>query len=104
MIIIVGNQKGGAGKSTLTLLLANFLTMGKQCPVTVIDMDYQQSISQKFDKAKILENAEPYQVIPASLESYPVLREILLKNREDIALIDLPGKLDDDGLIPVFNS
>jgi chromosome partitioning protein len=104
MIVIVGNQKGGAGKSTLTLLLANFLTMGKQCPVTVIDMDYQQSISQKFDKAKILENAEPYQVIPASLESYPILREILLKNKDDIALIDLPGKLDDDGLIPVFNS
>jgi chromosome partitioning protein len=104
MIIIIGNQKGGAGKSTLALLLANFLTLAKQCPVTLIDMDYQQSISQKYEKAKILENAEPYEVIPATLESYPVLRNVLTKNTNDIVLIDLPGKLDDDGLIPVFNS
>jgi chromosome partitioning protein len=104
MNIIIGNQKGGAGKSTLTLLLANYLAMEKGCPVTVIDMDYQQSISQKFDKAKILENDEPYQVLPASLESYHVLKGILGKNKTDIVIIDLPGKLDDDGLIPVFNS
>jgi chromosome partitioning protein len=59
MVIIIGNQKGGAGKSTLTLLLANYLTLDKRCKVTVLDMDYQQSISQKFEKAKILENTEP---------------------------------------------
>jgi chromosome partitioning protein len=104
MIIIIGNQKGGAGKSTLTLLMANFLTIDKNCRITVIDMDYQQSISQKFDKAKILENEEPYEVVSANLESYPVLIGILHKNKKDIVLIDLPGKLDDDGLIPVFNS
>jgi len=104
MTILIGNQKGGAGKSTLTLLLANFLALVKSCPVTVIDMDYQQSIAQKFDKAKILENAEPYQVVPASLESYPFLKEILNGNNKDIVLVDLPGKLDDDGLIPVFDS
>ena len=63
MTIIIGNQKGGAGKSTLTILLANFLTLTKFCPVTVIDMDYQQSIAQKYDKAKVLENAEPYDVL-----------------------------------------
>ncbi|RFZ91090.1 ParA family protein [Mucilaginibacter conchicola] len=104
MIIIIGNQKGGAGKSTLALVLANYLTSEMNCPVTVIDMDYQQSISQKFEKAKILENAEPYEVVPASLESYPYLRELLGKNNRAVVLIDLPGKLDDDGLIPVFNS
>jgi chromosome partitioning protein len=104
MIIIIGNQKGGAGKSTLALLFANFLTLVKRRPITLIDMDYQQSIAQKYEKAKILENAEPYEVIPATLESYPVLRNVLAKNTNDIVLIDLPGKLDDDGLIPVFNS
>ena len=104
MIIIIGNQKGGAGKSTLTLLLANFLTQVKNCRITVVDMDYQQSISQKYDKAKLLENDEPYEVVEASLESYPVLRRILGNNPKEIVLIDLPGKLDDDGLIPVFNS
>jgi chromosome partitioning protein len=30
MIILIGNQKGGAGKSTITLLLANYLTGAKR--------------------------------------------------------------------------
>lgn len=104
MVIIIGNQKGGAGKSTLTLLLANFLTRDKHCKVTVLDMDYQQSISEKFEKAKILENAEPYQVLAYSLQDFPEMEETIKQNPKDIVLIDLPGKLDDDGLIRVFQS
>ena len=102
MVIIIGNQKGGAGKSTLTLLLANYLTQAKKEQVTVLDMDYQQSLVQKFEKAKVLENDEPYQVIQADLEHFPDLSEVLGANRKNIILIDLPGKLDDDGLIPIF--
>lgn len=104
MIILIGNQKGGAGKSTFTMLLANYLTMSRHCKVTVIDMDYQQSIAQKYQRAKLLENAEPYEVISAGLEDYPRLLPVLNENPEDLALIDLPGKLDDDGLITVFRS
>jgi chromosome partitioning protein len=102
MVIIIGNQKGGAGKSTLTLLLANYLTLEKQCKVTVLDMDYQQSISQKFEKAKILENEEPYQVLAYGLQDFSNLESTIKRNPKDIVLIDLPGKLDDDGLIRVF--
>ena len=104
MIIIIGNQKGGAGKSTLTLLLANYLTLSKQKNVTVIDMDYQQSIYQKYEQAAILENEAPYEVLSAGLEIYPQLLPVLKQNQGDIILIDLPGKLDDDHLIPVLNS
>ncbi|UOE52573.1 ParA family protein [Mucilaginibacter sp. SMC90] len=104
MTIIIGNQKGGAGKSTITLVLANYLTQAKKCPVTVIDMDYQQSISQKYEKAKILENREPYEVLSATLETFPILKDVIMKNDKDVVLIDLPGKLDDDGLLAVFNS
>jgi chromosome partitioning protein len=105
MIILIGNQKGGVGKSTLTVLAANFLTLERSWPAIVIDMDYQQSIVQKYEKAKILENAEPYEVIPATLESYPPLKKkVLGGDRREVILIDLPGKLDDDGLIPVFQS
>lgn len=102
MIILIGNQKGGAGKSTLTLLLANFLTSQKNCNVTVLDMDYQQSLVEKFERAKLLENLEAYQVLAASLEKYAELHPVLNENPNDLVLIDLPGKLDDDGLIPVF--
>jgi chromosome partitioning protein len=104
MVIIIGNQKGGAGKSTLTFLLANYLTKVRQCNVTVIDMDYQQSLSQKFQKAKLLDNPEAYQVMAANLEQYPAMEKVLSENPHDIVLVDLPGKLDDDGLIPVFRS
>lgn len=104
MICLFGNQKGGVGKSTLTVLSGNFLSLAKEWPVTIIDMDYQLSISQKFEKAKVLENEEPYDVLPATLENFPLLSNVLTRNKKDAILIDLPGKLDDDGLIPVFQS
>lgn len=104
MIIIIGNQKGGAGKSTVTLLLANFLSQAKKHPVTIIDMDYQQSIAQKYERAKLLENDEPYTVVAASLEHFPGMKNIMCSDPQQIVLVDLPGKLDDDGLIPVFEA
>ncbi|MBS7565555.1 ParA family protein [Mucilaginibacter sp. Bleaf8] len=103
MICLFGNQKGGVGKSTLTVLSGNYLSLAKGWPVTVIDMDYQQSISQKYEKAKVLENEEPYEVLPANLETFPILHQVV-SGKKDAVLIDLPGKLDDDGLIPVFQS
>lgn len=102
MVIIVGNQKGGAGKSTLTMLLSNYLTMVKANKVTLLDMDYQRSIFQLYEKAKILENEAPYEVVEADLKYFPSIFAILSQKKDKIILIDLPGKLDDNDLIPVF--
>lgn len=104
MIILIGNQKGGAGKSTLTLLFANYLTQVRHRKVTVLDMDYQQSLASKAEKAKILENIPGYEVVPAELKYFPSMANVLNGNSGEIVLIDLPGKMDDDGLIPVFKS
>lgn len=104
MNILIGNQKGGCGKSTVALLLANFFTLIKHLKVTLIDMDYQQSIAQKFEKAKILENEPLYDVIAAQLAHYPMLQELIRRSAKEVIMIDLPGKLDDDGLIPVFQT
>lgn len=104
MVILIGNQKGGAGKSTLCLLLAYYLSMLKKKKVTVLDMDYQASISGKFEKAKILENDPIYEVIPSDLKYFPALLELLNQNRDEFVLIDLPGKMDDDLLIPIIGS
>jgi chromosome partitioning protein len=103
MVIIIGNQKGGAGKSTITLLLANFLTQVRKCRVIVIDMDFQQSVMQKFDRARLLENAEPYLVIAAVPGPIPVLQG-LGSGLDQLILIDFPGRLEDDRLIPVVRS
>ena len=104
MIILIGNQKGGAGKSTVTLLFANYLTQAKNKSVTIIDFDYQQSIAQKYERAKLLENTEPYTVVAASLEHFPGMKNIMCSDKTQIVLVDLPGKLDDDGLIAVFEA
>lgn len=104
MIILIGNQKGGAGKSTVTLLFANYLTQAKNKAVIIIDFDYQQSIAQKYERAKLLENPEPYTVVAASLEHFPGMKNIMCNDKAQIVLVDLPGKLDDDGLIAVFEA
>lgn len=104
MLVLIGNQKGGCGKSTLALLLANFLAIEKRQPLTILDMDYQQSLFAKSQKAKILENDPFYEIVPAALENFPLMKKRLLKSPKDIILIDLPGKMDDDGLVPIFTS
>ena len=102
MVILIGNQKGGAGKSTLTLLLANYLTQVRNRKVTVLDMDYQQSLYSKAEKAKVLENRPLYEVVPADLKHFPSIHSSLNKASKEVILIDLPGKMDDDGLLPLF--
>jgi chromosome partitioning protein len=104
MIILIGNQKGGAGKSTLTLLLANYLTTIHQHKVTILDMDYQQSIASNAEKAKILENDPLYDVVPVDLKQFPDLLHVINNNKQDIAILDMPGKMDDDGLIPALGA
>jgi len=104
MVVLIGNQKGGAGKSTLCLLLAYYLSTLHQTKVTVLDMDYQASISNKFEKAKILENEPLYEVIASELKYFPPLLTLLIQNPQDMVLIDLPGKMDDDLLIPIIES
>lgn len=102
MIILVGNQKGGAGKSTLTVLFANYLAETQKRKVTVLDMDYQQSIASKAEKAKVLDNEPLYEVVPADIKLFPAMQRALSRKQQEIILIDLPGKMDDNGLIPIF--
>src|SRR5690606_17902936 len=104
MVILIGNQKGGAGKSTLTLLLANDLTAAQQRKVTDLDSDYQPTVSATHEKARVPENVPPNEVIPAHRTHSPMLLQVPTKSRDETVLLDLPGKMDDDGLTPVILS
>lgn len=104
MIITFGNQKGGAGKSTLAILCANWLSIIKKRKVIVLDMDYQQSVYAKYQESEKLENPQPYEVIPVNLKEFPALKETLEADPDQIVIIDLPGKLDDDNLMPVIEA
>lgn len=104
MVIVFANQKGGAGKSTLAMLCANYLSIAKKETVIVLDMDYQKSLLSHFEDAKPLENPEPYQVVDVDLEKFPVAYEVLYSEPGQHIIIDLPGKIDDDRLIPVIEA
>lgn len=101
MLILFANQKGGSGKSTLALLFANYLAMVKNKKVEVIDMDFQQSIYNKSQAAANLANPPLYEVVASELSGFKQLYRPT--NGEDkITICDLPGKIDDDNLVPIF--
>ncbi len=102
MNIVFGNQKGGVGKSTLCIMLANYLTLVKKKQVLVMDMDFQKSIDERRQDDRIDFKGEfPYEVLPIETTDYKHYAD-QLKGLDDIILIDLPGKIDDDSLIPIL--
>ena len=104
MIIAFGNQKGGTGKSTLTILLANYLSLVQKRPVLVLDMDYQRSVFTRYEESRVLDNPQPYEVLEVELNQYPFIYNLFAEHAEQVVLIDLPGKLDDDALLPVLKT
>lgn len=109
-IIVVANQKGGVGKSTLCMLLASYLiNIEKKSIGGIIDVDYQQSIRKKREEDVLqLRGAEdaspipdPYTVKSFSLDNYDMVPEFVrrLRSLEDTFIIDTPGTLDNKGLI-----
>lgn len=103
MIIVFGNQKGGAGKTTLAMLFANYLSIIKKMNVLVLDMDFQKSIYSRYKEEQLLDNIEPYKVLPLNLAAAtPVIDK--LKEIDQIVIIDLPGRLDDPQLVPILES
>ena len=104
-IIAFANQKGGCGKSTLCLLLANYLAWQKK-NVCVIDTDIQQSlVLQRKDDEEFLEDS----TMPFSIQGFDVAEpekmQQLMENAkafDGYVLIDCPGNMKDDGLIPIL--
>ena len=67
MIVSIGNQKGGVGKTTLAILLSNFLTENEK-DLLVVDFDFQTSFYSLWEEQKNLhENAPKYEVIKKDL-------------------------------------
>lgn len=103
MIISIANQKGGVGKTTLSITFSNYLVeLGKD--ILVIDFDFQSSFFGMWDDEKnAYENPPPYEVIKQDLTNAENVVEMLKDSKDGIVILDLPGKLDDDNLIPIFN-
>ena len=107
VIVTFANQKGGVGKTSLCVTFANYLVM-KGVRVVVIDCDFQHSIlkCRKADLKHYGEELIPYEVLahePNSSEAMITLIEKLHNDPGiDVVLMDSPGSLKADGLVPMF--
>ena len=119
MYVAFSTQKGGAGKTTLTVLVASYLHYVKGYRVAVIDCDYpQHSIAEMRERDfKMCENDEYYKgmlyeqfIRLEQKKAYPVVEsntkdaldvaEDLTKDGDyDFIFFDLPGTLNNEGLI-----
>jgi len=106
MNIIIANQKGGVGKTTLCILLANFLTEVKKEDIVCIDFDSQGSFFYKWKEDISLYSGDHlYEVIKKNLsESETIMEELNKLNDQAYAIIDVPGVIDNDYLVPIFKS
>lgn len=104
MKIIVANQKGGAGKTTHAILLSNYLSIIKKENIIAIDMDFQSTFHSIWQEdKKTFDNSSPYEVIDIELEESNGLIE-KIKDVDGHVVIDLPGKIDDNNLIPIIQA
>lgn len=102
MKVVFGNQKGGVGKSTLCVMLANYLTLVKKKEVLIMDMDFQKTIEEHRQQDIALSTGEmPYEILPIETADYPHFAQ-QIEDDGTIVIIDLPGRLDDDTLIPIL--
>ncbi len=84
-VITIAHQKGGVGKSTISLNLA--VELSKKYPVSVIDLDYQKSISI-FNENRKDAGLKPLNIIP--IENKKELMDVI-DHTEGIVLIDSGG-------------
>ena len=104
-IITFANQKGGVGKSTLAILFANYLCW-KKMNVCIIDTDLQQTIAQMRKSDLDFFGCEaPYSVQGFPVSDVDTMRQLMENARkfDGCVLIDAPGNLSQDGLIPILS-
>ena len=114
--IALSNQKGGVGKSTMTVLLASYFhyVMGKR--VAVVDCDYPQFSIQSL-RTRDMQNVEKSEYLQRMLyeqhertgqKAYPVLTSgpdkvletaLRLTDTCDVVFFDLPGTVNSPGVL-----
>lgn len=121
--IAFSTQKGGAGKTTLTVAMASYLYYCKGVKVLVVDCDYPQySIDDMRKREKQLMDLSPAfkktvtdTLVKTKLRPFPVLvcppeeamqkvRDIVEDSEEiDMVFFDLPGTVNNHGVVNVVN-
>ena len=98
MIITFATQKGGAGKTTLAIAFANYISTRSERKIHVFDFDYQKSFYNKWKEDELSELPKLYDVEIAGEEQRPFSdfeQLIGLKESKEINIFDLAGTLDE---------
>jgi len=85
-IITIAHQKGGVGKSTIALNLA--VELSKEYKLSVIDLDYQKSLTI-FNEHRKENSLKPLDIYSFNNQNNFV--NFLRKNQSEIILIDIGG-------------
>ena len=105
-VLIIGGQKGGTGKSTITSFIANYLANNSSLRLLVIDADdMQQSLLSKRNTELAnniyTEDKAPYKLIGSSSKNVAKLIDDY-DDVYDIIMVDLPGNLKQDGVLGTY--
>ena len=88
MIILIGNQKGGCGKSTTAVNISAYLA-NKGKDVVLVDADRQSTATNWIN-----DRAETDLPVVNSVQKYDNIRNSLLdlRNRYEIVIVDAAGR------------
>jgi cellulose biosynthesis protein BcsQ len=107
IVVSIGNQKGGVGKSVITSLVANYIHQewGKKLKIIVVDCDdLQGSLIKLRERDLLAQNGEDdrnYRLLQISSLDLPFSIEFLMEEY-DIIFLDLPGNLKQPGVLKCY--
>ncbi len=118
VLVAICNQKGGVGKSTMTIMLAGYYHYLKGLNVAVIDCDYPQYslVRMKERDMRTVEHSDyfkqllksqyeriqkkAYTIVGSKAENARNAAEKLMNNGSyDLIIVDLPGTVNSEGVI-----
>ena len=118
LCVAFSTQKGGAGKTTLTVLAASYLHYVRGYDVAVVDCDFPQHsiIDMRERDLRMVENDDYYkaqayeQFTRLNKKMYPIIKSLpenghevaqmlIEKNMYDYIFFDLPGTVNNGGVI-----
>lgn len=90
-VIVMMNPKGGTGKTTSALLLAQALS--KHSRVAIVDCDRNENILRWQENRRALDRAVPFSVLPAPADDAEGVMDIIIEAEKghDYVLVDLEG-------------